>query len=161
MTALNEGASQKNPQQQKKPQSQKSKLRLRAWLVMLRATRFMENTVRLKFRDQDSTLSRFDVMSVLDRYPDGLKMSEVSGKLKVSNGNVTGIIDRLVQDGLVIRQNDQNDKRVMFVKLTPQGQTRFKLAAEKHEVWIADLLADFTQDELTTLTKLLSRIGKV
>lgn len=147
--------------EQKKPKSHKSKLRLRTWLVMLRATRFMENTVRSKFRDRDSTLSRFDVMSVLDRYPEGLKMSEVSGKLKVSNGNVTGIIDRLVQDGLVTRENNQTDKRVMFVSLTPEGHSRFRQAAEKHEVWISDLLSDFTQEELKTLTKLLSRIGKV
>ena len=78
-----------------------SKERLRLWLRILSAQRVIENEVRERLRvEHDTTLPRFDVMAALYRNEEGLKMSELSGELRVSNGNVTGIVDRLVNDGL-------------------------------------------------------------
>ena len=78
-----------------------SKQRLRVWLRLLSAQRGMESYLREKMRlTYDCTLPRFDVLSALDRHRPGLRMSDLSAKLKVSNGNVTGIVDRLAADGL-------------------------------------------------------------
>ena len=92
-------------------------------------------------RDQhDTTLPRFDVMAALERHREGLKMSELSGYLKVSNGNVTGIVDRLTDEGLAIRVDVPNDKRAQLARLTPKGLKVFKALAVQHEAWIDELL---------------------
>ena len=76
-----------------------SKARLRLWLRLLQSTRKIEAELRDRLRVNFSvTLPRFDVLAALYRKPEGMLMSELSRFLMVSNGNVTGIIDRLVAD---------------------------------------------------------------
>ena len=112
-----------------------SKERLRLWLRMLKTTRLIEAEVRENLRTQfGTTLPRFDVMSALNQYPDGLKMSELSSVLKVSNGNVTGIVDRLATDGLIQRETVPGDRRVNRVSLTATGRTEFAKQAQAHEM---------------------------
>ncbi|MFK7752515.1 MAG: MarR family winged helix-turn-helix transcriptional regulator [Sedimentitalea sp.] len=138
-----------------------SKQRLRVWLRMLRAQRGMEHQLRDRLRlSHDCTLPRFDVLSALDRHRDGLRMSDLSAKLKVSNGNVTGIIERLVGDGLVERTTVDGDRRAMRVRLTPLGLTRFAAMAQDHELWVDGLLATYSADELEHLIALLERMGE-
>jgi DNA-binding MarR family transcriptional regulator len=113
-----------------KRNSPQSKLRLRAWLKILKVSNLIEKDIRERLREQhDTTLPRFDVMSALARSDNGLKMSELSGVLKVSNGNVTGIVDRLVQDGLIIRAAVEGDRRANRVRLTRKGETQFDVFA--------------------------------
>ena len=96
-----------------------SKARLRLWVRLLRATRLVESETRERFKSQfNVTLPRFDVMAALYRKPDGMLMSEISRFLLVSNGNVTGIVDRLVQDGFIVRSQRNGDRRTSFVRLT-------------------------------------------
>ena len=84
-------------------------------------------------------------------------MSEVSHFLMVSNGNVTGIVDRLVGDGLVIRAQPRDDRRTSIVRLTRKGRDLFEEMAAGHESWIDELLGGMTPeeaDELSTRLKL-------
>ena len=137
-----------------------SKQRLRLWLRMLSAQRGIETELREKLRlGHDSTLPRFDVMSALDRYRDGLRMSDLSAKLKVSNGNVTGIVDRLATEGLVERAAVDGDRRAMRVRLTPAGIERFAEMARDHESWVDERLSPLGEEDLATLIRLLDRIG--
>ncbi len=127
--------------------------RLRLWLRMLKSTRGVEAVLRDRLRTQfGSTLPRFDVMAALARHGTGLKMSALSGVLKVSNGNVTGIIDRLAEDGLVVRVQVPGDRRASLVRLTRKGQEEFARQAGAHRVWVSDLLADFSPEEARALT---------
>ncbi|MFP4326684.1 MAG: MarR family winged helix-turn-helix transcriptional regulator [Paracoccaceae bacterium] len=138
-----------------------SKQRLRLWLRLLHANRYMESRLREKMRESyESTLPRFDVLAALARKPDGLRMSDLSSMLKVSNGNVTGIIERLVGEGMVERIRVEGDRRAMRVRLTGEGRVRFTEMAGRHEAWVDALLADFDEDELDILVRLLSRIGE-
>lgn len=130
-----------------------SKARLRMWLRMLKRTRMVDSALRERFRTEfDTTLPRFDVMAALARYEAGLKMSALSGILRVSNGNVTGIIDRLAEDGIVVRVQVPGDRRASLVRLTRKGREEFALQAAAHEIWINELLADFDVDEADTLS---------
>lgn len=139
-----------------------SKQRLRVWLRILSAQRGMEQAVREKLRlGHDCTLPRFDVLSALDRHRDGLRMSELSAMLKVSNGNVTGIIERLVSDGMVERTIVAGDRRAMRVRLTEQGIRRFAIMAADHEIWVDKLLSIYSAEELEQLIALLSRMGEI
>lgn len=136
-----------------------SKQRLRVWLRLLSAQRGMESHLRERLRkSHDCTLPRFDVLSALDRHRAGLRMSDLSTKLKVSNGNVTGIVDRLVSDGLVERLAVDGDRRALRVRLTNAGIARFADMAADHEVWVNELLAGHDAGELEILADLLARI---
>ena len=118
-----------------------SKTRLRLWVRLLRATRLVESETRERFKSQfNVTLPRFDVMAALYRKPDGMLMSEISRFLLVSNGNVTGIVDRLVQDGFIVRSQRNGDRRTSFVRLTARGHAAFVEMATAHERWINELL---------------------
>ena len=101
-----------------------SKARLRLWIRLLRASRLIEGVARERLKTQfNATLPRFDVMAALYRKPDGMLMSEISRFLMVSNGNVTGIVDRLVADGFVARSQRNGDRRTSFISLTRKGRS--------------------------------------
>jgi DNA-binding MarR family transcriptional regulator len=118
-----------------------SKARLRLWVRLLRATRLVESETRERFKSKfNVTLPRFDVMAALYRKPDGMLMSEISRFLLVSNGNVTGIVDRLAQDGFIVRSQRNGDRRTSFVRLTAKGHAAFVDMATAHERWINELL---------------------
>ncbi|SNR51357.1 MarR family winged helix-turn-helix transcriptional regulator [Puniceibacterium sediminis] len=129
-----------------------SKARLRLWLRMLKSARGVEAELRERLRTEfGSTLPRFDVMAALERFEAGLKMSALSGVLRVSNGNVTGIVDRLAEDGLVVRVQVPGDRRATLVRLTRKGHEEFARQAAAHERWIDELLADFSVEDATAL----------
>ena len=126
--------------------------RLRLWLRLLRATRLIEAEQRERLKAEfDTTLPRFDDKAALARAPDGMMMGEISRFLLVSNGNVTGIVDRLVSDGLVARAARDGDRRAFIVRLTEAGAAQFKAMAAAHERWIDALLADVDPDEAAHL----------
>ena len=133
-----------------------SKDRLRLWIRLLRATRTIEAELRERLKRQfDTTMPRFDVMAALYRAPDGMLMSDLSRFLLVSNGNVTGIVDRLVTEGLVSRARRNGDRRTSIVRLTDDGTVVFSEMAAAHEGWVDDLLGDFGADEARRLATML------
>ena len=120
-----------------------SKQRLRLWIRLLRAARAIEAELRERLRkDFTVTLPQFDVMAALARKEGGMNMTELSRMLMVSNGNVTGIIDRLTVEKLVLRQAPANDRRSYIVRLTPKGASQFSVIAKAHEGWVDELLTD-------------------
>ena len=133
-----------------------TKARLRLWLRLLKLSSGIEGELRKRLRDDHgTTLPRFDVMAALYRYPDGLKMSDLSGHLRVSNGNVTGILDRLTEEGLALRVAIPGDRRAHLACLTPKGRAVFADLAEFHENWINDLLQGLSMEESETVSTLL------
>ena len=139
---------------------------LRLWLRMLACTNLIQNHVRSRLRsDFDITLPRFDLMSQLERAPQGLKMGELSRRMMVTGGNVTGITDQLVSEGLVVREDSPKDRRAYIVKLTPEGRKVFRRMAEAHEGWIVSLFAGMEEKQRDELYRLLAALkgsaGKV
>lgn len=120
--------------------------RLRLWLQMLKAVRFVEGELRDQLRQgYDMTLPRFDVLAALLAAPDGLRMTELSQQLMVSNGNVTGIVDRLVADGLAQRDTIETDRRAFRVRITETGARLMREMTVRHLEWIDALFADVTE----------------
>ncbi|MBL4597549.1 MAG: MarR family transcriptional regulator [Rhizobiaceae bacterium] len=152
--------SQNKRSEKSEPQSKQN---LRLWLRLLKASRIIETQLREKLRQEfASTMPRFDVLAALYRFEKGLKMSELSNVLMVSNGNVTGIVDRLVKDGLVLRVPVAGDRRALLVRLTAKGREDFAVQANAHESWVDDMLSEFASkggaefsDQLDELTKSL------
>ena len=137
-----------NPKSQPTP----SKTHLRLWLRLLKSSRIIEDEIRRRLRAEfNTTLPRFDVMSALSRYPEGLKMSEISGLLRVSNGNITGIVDRLTEEGLALRVAVPGDRRANLVRLTQKGTKTFAEQAVAHESWIDALLSNLDEQATKTM----------
>jgi DNA-binding MarR family transcriptional regulator len=132
---------------------------LRLWLRLLSCTVSIENKIRLRLRREfNTTLPRFDLMAQLERSHDGLRMNELSRRMMVSGGNVTGITDQLELEGLVTREACPWDRRAFTVRLTFNGLKRFRQMAARHEQWVIELLAGLSRDEKENM---INALGKV
>ncbi len=131
---------------------------LRLWLRLLTCTQLIERRVRSRLRSRfGTTLPRFDLMSQLDRHAEGLKMNELSRRMMVTGGNVTGIVDQLVKEGLVERAAHA-DRRAYQVRLTRAGERAFAEMARAHEEWIVEILSGLTRREHAVLFALLAKV---
>jgi DNA-binding MarR family transcriptional regulator len=131
---------------------------LRLWLRLLTCTTLIEGEVRSRLRERfDVTLPRFDLMAQLDKAPDGMTLSDVSKRMMVSNGNITGLVERLVQSGHVDRRTSESDRRVQVIRLTKSGRAEFRKMAAEHEIWIADMFSDLGEKDLRELMRLLGK----
>lgn len=134
-------------------------LSLRLWLRMLSSTVKFETEIRSRLRHAFGiTLPRFDLLAQLERHPEGLRMGELSKRMMVTGGNVTGIADQLEKEKWVERVLDVNDRRSFSLKLTAEGLTHFKKMAKVHEQWVDELLHDLQTEEKHTLIQLLSKV---
>jgi DNA-binding MarR family transcriptional regulator len=134
---------------------------LKLWLRMLSCTVRIENEIRSRLRATFGiTLPRFDLMAQLERHPDGLRMGELSKRMMVTGGNITGITDQLEREKLVLRVADPADRRASSVKLTAAGRRAFAEMAAVHEGWIEELLQDISSDDKGQLIELLSQMKR-
>lgn len=130
---------------------------LRLWLRALTLTNMVEKRVRARLREEfEATLPRFDVMAALHESPDGMNMGEVSRRLMVSNGNVTGVMARLEEERLVRRRAKAGDRRTQIVHLTDAGREAFEAMAEAHSAWISAMFSGLATEDVETLDRLLS-----
>jgi DNA-binding MarR family transcriptional regulator len=134
-------------------------LALKVWLRLLACTTKLEGAIRARLRTEfETTLPRFDLMAQLERVPAGLTMSELSRRLMVTGGNVTGITDMLEAEGLVARVDHPTDRRAYTVKLTAAGRRAFARMAAAHERWIVELLGGLDPHEQQQLYRTLARL---
>ena len=134
-------------------------LEVRIWLRLLTCSNLIGSGVRQKLHhDYDTTLPRFDILAQLDRASDALSMGELSQRLMVTNGNITGLIDRLVRDRLVAREPAPNDRRMQLVRLTDDGRNSFAALAADHRKWVTEMMDDMSTAEMTQLYDLLAKL---
>lgn len=137
------------------------RLEVRVWLRLLTCVNMIDREVRGNLRAQfDTTLPRFDLLAQLDRSPQGLTMTELSDRLMVSNGNITGLAERLVQEGLVAREAPANDRRRMRLKLTAAGKRAFDEMTPCHQAWVHEMFADLDRQDMSSLLDLLGRLKR-
>jgi DNA-binding MarR family transcriptional regulator len=116
---------------------------LRLWLRMLSTTKLISQEVRRRLRSEfGATLPQFDLLAQLYREKDGLRLGELSKRTMVTNGNVTGLVERLEGDGLIVRETPDGDRRVTVARLTAKGEDFFSIMAKAHEGWLRDMMAD-------------------
>jgi len=131
---------------------------LRLWLRLLTCATLIEGEIRRRLRDSfDVTLPRFDLLAQLDKAPNGMTLGELSQRMMVSNGNVTGLTERLVEQGLLDRRASPTDRRAQIVSLTAEGRRAFRSMARTHEDWIADIFSGLNAAEIDTLMNLLAK----
>ena len=139
-----------------------SRAALRLWLRLLTCTNLIESRIRSRLREEfATTLPRFDMLAQLDMASaeshDGLTMSELSRRLMVSNGNVTGLANTLVREKLVKRTTG-SDRRAQHLELTPAGKRSLDAMAAEHRRWIEQMFASLSQRETEQLHQLIGKL---
>jgi DNA-binding MarR family transcriptional regulator len=139
-----------------RPHDHKAELRL--WLRIFTCKMLIESEVRRRLRETfDVTLPRFDLMAQLDRAPGGMTLGELSQRMMVTNGNVTGLVDRLVAQNLLDRKPSPTDRRAQIVSLTAEGRKTFRAMARANGDWIGEILAGLSGGEISDLMRLLDK----
>jgi len=125
----------------------------------LTCTNMIEQRLRARLREEfATTLPRFDFMAQLERAPDGLTMGELSQRMMVSGGNVSGIANQLEGEGLIDRSPVPDNRRTLCVKLTDKGRRRFVDMALAHEGWVVEMLGDLSQTEHQQIMQHLAQL---
>jgi DNA-binding MarR family transcriptional regulator len=132
---------------------------LKLWLRLLTCTSLVERSIRRDLRQTfDCTLPRFDVLAQLARAPQGLKMNELSRRLMVTGGNITGLADQLQTEGLIVREKVEGDRRATRLRLSKAGEARFADMARVHEDWVKDLFSPLSPSQQQQLMQLLNTL---
>ncbi|PLC55062.1 MarR family transcriptional regulator [Pollutimonas nitritireducens] len=132
---------------------------LRLWLRLLTCCNLIEGEIRSRLRTEfETTLPRFDLMAQLLRVPGGMKMSELSQHMMVTNGNITGITDQLEKEGLVERVKVASDRRSSLIRLTTKGKRTFKKMAKLHEEWIRSMFGGLSEQTRSALFEALGEL---
>jgi len=132
---------------------------VRLWLRLLTCTNLIERHLRNRLRTQfEITLPRFDLMAQLAREPKGLTMGDLSQRMMVSGGNVSGIASQLEGEGLIAREPVPGNRRAFCVTLTPTGRQRFSEMAEAHESWVTECLGNLSGADFEQMMSLLKEI---
>jgi len=134
------------------------KAELRLWLRIFTCKMLIEGVVRRRLRESFAvTLPRFDVLAQLDRTPGGMTLGELSQRMMVTNGNVTGLVERLVAQGLIERRPSPTDRRAQIVSLTAAGRKAFRAMARENGDWIGEIFGDLSSTEIEQLMRLLDK----
>jgi DNA-binding MarR family transcriptional regulator len=132
---------------------------------MLACTNIIEARVRGGLRERfDTTLPRFDLLAQLDaaapEAPHGLSMSELSRRLMVTNGNLTGLVERLVREGLVAKTVSAPDRRAQMISLTPAGRRALHAMTPEHASWVREMFDGLTEADRRQLDALLGKLKR-
>jgi DNA-binding MarR family transcriptional regulator len=132
---------------------------LRVWLRLFTCSTMIAQHVgsALK-REFGSSLPRFDLLSQLEREPDGLRMGELSERTLTTGGNITWLVRALEAEGFVSRKIVDTDRRAAVVRLTPAGRRHFAAMARAHERWISTLFSTLSPAERRDLHALLGTV---
>lgn len=132
---------------------------LRLWLRLLTCTTLIETEIRRRLQERfEFTLPRFDLLAQLDKAEDGLVLGEVSKRMMVSAGNVTAIVDRLLESGHITRAVSSADRRVQIIRMTEAGRAAFRGMAEQHGDWIGQFFEGLDPADLDALMTLLGKL---
>lgn len=136
-----------------------ARLPLRIWLRMLTCTAMTEALIRARLHAQfATTLPRFDVLAALDAAGAELTMGALSARLMVTSGNVTGLINAMEKDGLVVRRLHPADRRSTLIGVTDAGRRLFARMAPAHAQWIEQAMAGLDRREAAQLWEVLGHL---
>lgn len=134
---------------------------MRLWLRLSASAALVGEILRAHLRDEFRiTPARFDLLAHLSKAPDGLSMGDLSKRLMVTGGSVTGLADRLEREELVERFTLPGDRRTHFLRLTPTGRESFQAMAARYEAWLVDILAALGREETAQLMTLLAQLKR-
>jgi len=130
---------------------------LETWSLLRKTFAKVQRIVEDDLRKYETTPSQFYILWNLS-IEEAIPMSELSRQSSCVNSNITSIITRMEERGLVKRIQDKKDRRVVRVELTEKGKELYKRAVPDHYNFLAKMLECYTEDELEKLNDLLNKL---
>lgn len=87
-------------------------------------------------------------------------MSEMANHLHVAVSTMTGIVDKLVKKKLVARRRSKTDRRIVELKITPEGERNYQEEREKFKQWSRDMLSRIDETDQETILAIMEKIVK-
>ncbi len=135
------------------------KLALNLWVVLARCYNSFAQSEALRIKAYDITSPQFGVLETL-AHLGPLKMCAIAEKLLMSGANVTGVVDRLEEKGLVQRVMEAGDRRTYRIHLTGAGGKLIAAIFPQHAELIRQATHALSAKEKRTLAALLKKLGK-
>lgn len=126
----------------------------RVYFRLIRLNRRLFSEMGQTLKATGLSIPQFDVLSTLTE-AEGLSQSDLAARLYVTKGNVSGLIDRLVEAGLVERRNAPDDRRSNAVFLTLKGRKLAEEGITLQKAFVTDTIGTIAQGELDRLDCLL------
>lgn len=131
---------------------------LRLWIALARCYTTFSRAVAQKVSEYGLTAAQFGILEAI-HHLGPLSLGELADKLLVTGGNVTYIMDRLEEQGLVRRVRSGADRRVVVAALTPEGRGIIEDVFPGHAAYIRDLAGVLEPGEQEELRRLLKKLG--
>ncbi len=142
------------------PLTERQKAETRLWLQVLNVHRMIyEDLNATMIAGSGLSIPKFDVLAHLYRFREGLTMGDLSKKLKVSNGNISGLVSRLQKDGYVDRRNAPGDRRSFLASITESGVAAFEKAVDLHHEVMTEKLEGTAPETIDALAADLKAIS--
>ncbi len=132
---------------------------LRVWIALARCYFTFARSVTSRITEYGLTAPQFGILEAL-LHLGPLSLGELADKLLVTGGNVTYVMDRLEEQGLVYRDRSGEDRRVVQAKLTPEGRRVISDVFPQHASFVSELVSELESEEQETLRELLKKLGK-
>jgi DNA-binding MarR family transcriptional regulator len=126
----------------------------RVWFRFMRLHQRMLMQMTARIRALGLSIPQFDLLSTLTEQ-EGISQSELAERLYVTKGNVSGLVDRLVQAGLVERRAIAGDRRSYAMHLTPEGRRLAEAGIAAQRDFVANTLGKLETDDLVELDRLV------
>ncbi|MYA31075.1 MAG: MarR family transcriptional regulator [Gammaproteobacteria bacterium] len=128
----------------------------RAWLGLLRCFSSIDRVLMRRFSEKfNSSLPRYDVLTALALSPNGMTMGELASSLMVTKGNITGVVSRLKQDGLVRKITSRSDRRIQSVTLSAEGRALWDAMHADYDETVSEILSGQPTEDLDALSEML------
>jgi len=138
---------------------EEKELALDVWINLIKAFKIIHREIQHELSPSGLTGPQFGVLRRLNIHGE-LCLSEISEKLNVTEGNITGIIDRLEREGYVYRERDKDDRRVIHIKLAPEGERIYNEVYPGYRQRIDQLMGCLTEEEQKQLSYLLDKLRR-
>lgn len=132
---------------------------LKSWLNLLKKARELEENLNTFLNEKGLQQSRFFSLILLARNPSGLKISALAKGIGVSKPTMSGLIDRMERDGLIIRTFPIESRRECLILLSDKGDKILSETLPEHYKRISEIFNAFSDKDHENLNNVLSKIN--
>ncbi len=131
---------------------------LKLWVVMNRAGRAIEARLRRQVEARGLSFTEFGVLEAL-LHKGTLPIGEIGERVLLTSGSMTYVVDKLEKRGFIARDACPTDRRVVFARLTPEGQALIESTFAEHAALLARLMGGLTPAEQEVVAGLIKKLG--
>lgn len=134
---------------------------IQTWRAMLYASAAIREALMGAVPEEHGVRGpQFGVLRVVaEAGEEGIRLTDISNRLLVSCAHVTGLVDRLEEQGLVVREPHPSDRRALLAKLTPHGREVVADVMPRHNARAKAVFGALTGEERKQLVQLLNRLA--